>query len=174
MSSLVESAKKAAASRAVDEHLLPSHRFVGIGSGSTVVYVVEAIVAKGPEFYSPMTFIPTGSQSKGLIRAAGLRMSNLDERPLELGEDGEMGLVSLDVCFDGADEVDEELNLIKGGGACLLQEKLVAIAAKQFVCVAGKILTATHRSTKPLVIVASRHVHPHLHLHFLIHSSLPS
>ncbi|KAH8172615.1 ribose 5-phosphate isomerase A (phosphoriboisomerase a) domain-containing protein [Sarocladium implicatum] len=136
MSSLVESAKKAAASRAVDEHLLPTHRFVGIGSGSTVVYVVEAIVAKGPEFYSSMTFIPTGSQSKGLIRAAGLRMANLDERPLERGEDGEMGLVRLDVCFDGADEVDEDLNLIKGGGACLLQEKLVAVAAKQFVCVA--------------------------------------
>ncbi|CRK26096.1 hypothetical protein BN1708_004122 [Verticillium longisporum] len=68
----VESAKKAAAARAVSEHLQPSHRYP----------------------------------------------------------------VTLDVAFDGADEVDAELNCIKGGGACLLQEKLVAIAAKKFVVVA--------------------------------------
>ncbi|WQF80456.1 Putative ribose 5-phosphate isomerase, type A, nagB/RpiA transferase [Colletotrichum destructivum] len=130
--SLVESAKKAAAYRAVDEHLAPSARFVGIGSGSTVVYVVDAIAAKGPAFHAAMTFLPTGSQSKGLIRAAGLRLCNLDERPL--GPDGK--LVPIDVAFDGADEVDAGLNCIKGGGACLFQEKLVAIAAKKFVVVA--------------------------------------
>lgn len=135
--SLVESAKKAAAYRAVDEHLDASARFVGIGSGSTVVYVVDAIAAKGPSFWSNMTFFPTGSQSKGLIRAAGLRLCNLDERPL--GTDGK--LVALDVAFDGADEVDADLNCIKGGGACLLQEKLVAIAAKKFVVVAGESFT---------------------------------
>ena len=129
---LVESAKKSAAYQAVDEHLLPEHRFVGIGSGSTVVYVVDAIKAKGPSFFGPMTFIPTGSQSKGLIRAAGLRLCNLDERPVIDGK-----LVGLDVAFDGADEVDDDLNLIKGGGACLFQEKLVAIAAKKFIAVAG-------------------------------------
>src|SRR5688572_7863601 len=111
MSSLVESAKKSAATRAVTTHLLPHHRYIGIGSGSTAAYVVEAIVALGLDFYGHMTFIPTGSQSKGLIRAAGLKMRNLDERPLVAGEDGEMELVGLDVCFDGADEVDEELNL---------------------------------------------------------------
>lgn len=130
---LVELAKKAAAAQAVNDHLLPSHKFVGIGSGSTVVYVVDAIVAKGPAFYGGMTFIPTGSQSKGLIRAAGLTLSNLDERPIVDGK-----LVTLDVAFDGADEVDDDLNLIKGGGACLFQEKLVAIAAKKFIAVAGE------------------------------------
>ena len=45
----------------------------------------------------------------------------------------------LDVAFDGADEIDEELNCIKGGGACLFQEKLVATSAKKFICVAGKL-----------------------------------
>ena len=44
----------------------------------------------------------------------------------------------LDVAFDGADEIDEELNCIKGGGACLFQEKLVATSAKKFICVAGR------------------------------------
>ena len=139
---LVEQAKKAAAVQAVENHLLPSHRYVGIGSGSTVVYVVEAIVAKGPEFYQNMTFIPTGSQSKGLIRTAGLKLANLDERPVVDGR-----LVQLDACFDGADEVDEDLNLIKGGGACLFQEKLVAVAARTFVAVAGKYLASINTQT---------------------------
>ena len=133
---LVESAKKSAAYQAVDDHLLPEYKYVGIGSGSTVVYVVDAIVSKGPEFYSNMTFIPTGSQSKGLIRKAGLTLANLDERPVVDGKP-----VALDVAFDGADEVDEDLNLIKGGGACLFQEKLVAVAAKRFIAVAGKFDT---------------------------------
>jgi ribose 5-phosphate isomerase A len=43
----------------------------------------------------------------------------------------------LDVAIDGADEVDENLQCIKGGGACLFQEKLVAQAAKKFIIVAG-------------------------------------
>ncbi|SPO03212.1 related to D-ribose-5-phosphate ketol-isomerase [Cephalotrichum gorgonifer] len=129
---LVESAKKAAAYRAVDEHLDSSYRYVGIGSGSTVVYVVDAIAAKGPDFYKNMIFFPTGSQSKALIRNAGLALSSLPDRPL--GPDGIP--VALDVAFDGADEVDAELNCIKGGGACLLQEKGVAIRAKKFVVVA--------------------------------------
>ncbi|PON27930.1 ribose 5-phosphate isomerase A [Trichoderma gamsii] len=130
--SLINSAKLAASFQAVDEHLLPSHRFIGIGSGSTVVYVVEAIAAKGPSFYGDMTFVPTGSQSKGLLKAAGLRLCNLDERPV----DAHGVPVALDVVFDGADEVDEELNLIKGGGGCLFQEKLVAVAGRKFVAVA--------------------------------------
>ncbi|KPM40320.1 hypothetical protein AK830_g6244 [Neonectria ditissima] len=128
---LVESAKKSAAYQAVNDHLHPEYKYIGIGSGSTVVYVVEAIVSKGPEFYGGMTFIPTGSQSKGLIRNGGLTLANLDERPVVDGKP-----VALDVAFDGADEVDEDLNLIKGGGACLFQEKLVAIAAKKFIAVA--------------------------------------
>lgn len=129
---VIESAKKAAAFKAVDDHLLPEYKYVGIGSGSTVVYVVDAIAAKGPSFYGNMTFFPTGSQSKGLIRKAGLNLCNLDERPVVDGK-----AVRLDVAFDGADEVDEDLNLIKGGGACLFQEKLVAVAAKKFIAVAG-------------------------------------
>lgn len=130
---IIESAKKAAAFKAVDDHLLPEYKYVGIGSGSTVVYVVDAIAAKGPSFYGNMTFVPTGSQSKGLIVKAGLKLANLDERPVVNGK-----AVRLDVAFDGADEVDEDLNLIKGGGACLFQEKLVAVAANKFIAVAGE------------------------------------
>ncbi|EGX95808.1 ribose 5-phosphate isomerase A [Cordyceps militaris CM01] len=140
---LIEESKKAAACQAVDDYLLASHKYVGIGSGSTVVHVVDAIRAKGASFYGDMTFIPTGSQSRGLLTRAGLRMRNLDERPVVGGR-----AVALDVAFDGADEVDEELNLIKGGGACLFQEKLVAAAAKQFVAVADSRKQSPRLCTK--------------------------
>ena len=148
---LIEEAKKKAAYKAVEDHLDASSKFVGIGSGSTVVYVVEAIASKGKAFSAGMMFVPTGSQSKGLIRAAGLALCNLDERPVDVS-----GVpVPLDVAFDGADEVDKELNLIKGGGACLFQEKLVAIAAKKFIAVAGTCCCALlHPSRIPLTCVS--------------------
>jgi ribose 5-phosphate isomerase A len=123
--SVVESAKRLAAFRAVDENFPPHARFVGIGSGSTVIYVVERIVQLGREVTDPIVFVPTGYQSKQLILNAGLRLGSIDT------------YTELDVAFDGADEVDPYLNCIKGGGACLFQEKLVAICAKKFIAVAG-------------------------------------
>jgi ribose 5-phosphate isomerase A len=135
---LVESAKRRAAEQAVKEHFSSSFTHVGIGSGSTIEYVVAAIAKQLdvlgqalPEASSPkhtMAFVPTGYQSRQAILAAGLTPLLFDQLPDD---------VILDVAFDGADEVDEDLNCIKGGGACLFQEKLVAQRAKKFVCVAG-------------------------------------
>jgi ribose 5-phosphate isomerase A len=123
---LVETSKRLAAFQAVKDHLLPEYTRIGIGSGSTVVYVVEAISTLGSAVTSKMAFYPTGSQSEELIEAAGLNLQYISKLPA--GE-------QLDVAFDGADEVDDDLNLIKGGGACLWQEKIVAVSAKRFVCV---------------------------------------
>ncbi|KAG7157805.1 Ribose-5-phosphate isomerase-like [Homarus americanus] len=100
----VESAKKAAAYRAVDNHIKDAYR-VGIGSGSTVVYAVERL-------------------ARQLIINHDLELSDLEITP------------QLDVAIDGADEADGKLTLIKGGGGCQLQEKIVAAAAKLFVVVA--------------------------------------
>jgi ribose 5-phosphate isomerase A len=58
---------------------------------------------------------------------------------------------SLDVAFDGADEIDEDLNCIKGGGACLFQEKLIATSAKKFICVAGKPLLSPYDMLPTLI-----------------------
>ena len=123
----IESAKKNAAIRAVADHFDPSAKFVGIGSGSTIVYVVDAITSLKVDT-SHIHFVPTGYQSRQVIIKAGLTPLPFDNLP-----DG----VLLDVAFDGADEIDEDLNCIKGGGACLYQEKLVATRARKFVCVAG-------------------------------------
>lgn len=124
---LIETSKRLAAYQAVKDYLRPEYTRIGIGSGSTVVYVVEAIAALGAAVTSNMFFYPTGSQSEELIEAAGLNLRSISKLPA--GQ-------QLDVAFDGADEVDDDLNLIKGGGGCLWQEKIVATSAKQFVCVA--------------------------------------
>ena len=105
---------------------MPDTAKVGIGSGSTAVYAVEALVAKATEFGRSFLCVPTSFQSKQLITShrPQLQLSDLDECPV------------LDVDFDGADEVDAELNCIKGGGACMLQEKVVAASSRCFVVVA--------------------------------------
>ena len=89
--------------------------------------MVEAIQALKIDTTS-IRFVPTGYQSRQVIVRAGLTPIAFDSLP-----DG----VVLDIAFDGADEVDEDLNCIKGGGACLYQEKLVATHARKFICVAG-------------------------------------
>ena len=121
----VEAAKRAAAQQAVADHFDPAATHVGIGSGTTIVYVVEAIKERSTN--PNILFVPTGYQSRQLVINAGLTAISFDSLP---------DRVMLDVAFDGADEVDSELNCIKGGGACLFQEKLVAERAKKFVCVA--------------------------------------
>lgn len=138
--SQVEAAKQLAAQSAVLNHFSPSFTYVGIGSGSTIKYVVEAIAKQlnasagdsapsiGAAPLHGIAFVPTGYQSRQVIIENGLSPVLFDELPQN---------VILDVAFDGADEVDEELNCIKGGGACLFQEKLVAQRARTFICVAG-------------------------------------
>ncbi|KAL8702022.1 MAG: hypothetical protein Q9201_004599, partial [Fulgogasparrea decipioides] len=123
----IETAKRNAAVKAVADYFKPSFRYVGIGSGSTIVYVVEAIRALKDDRISRILFVPTGYQSRQVIRDAGLQDIQFDSLPNN---------TVIDVAFDGADEVDEDLNCIKGGGACLYQEKLVATHARKFICVA--------------------------------------
>ncbi|KAI0600980.1 ribose 5-phosphate isomerase A-domain-containing protein [Biscogniauxia sp. FL1348] len=132
---LIESAKRAACQQAVADNFDPSFRYVGIGSGSTVAYVVEAIAAHGAAVTSQIKFIPSGSGSAQLVRNAGLSVLTIPEL-LASPPTTDPNRQYIDVYFDGADEVDPELNVIKGGGACLFQEKLVARLSRRFVCVA--------------------------------------
>jgi len=141
LESKIEETKRLAAKRAVSEHFSASYTHVGIGSGTTIIYVVEAIkeaLGAHSSAISTIQFIPTGYQSRQVILKAGLTPRLFDSLPDD---------VVLDVAFDGADEVDEDLNCIKGGGACLFQEKLVAVRAKKFVCVAG---TWSHFPASPV------------------------
>lgn len=124
MLSPLEQSKRTAARQAVDEYV-KSGFVVGVGSGSTVVYAAERLgeLVKGKKL-TGIKCIPTSFQAKQLITENELPISSLDESPV------------IDVTIDGADEVDLQLNCIKGGGGCQLQEKIVAFAAKKFVVVA--------------------------------------
>ncbi|KAI9284208.1 ribose-5-phosphate isomerase [Umbelopsis sp. AD052] len=118
----IEQGKKAAAYRAVDEVVHSSLSVVGIGSGSTIRYAVDRI--KDRQDLAHVTYIPTSFQSRMLIQEANLKLGNLEQHP------------AIDVTIDGADEVDSQLNCIKGGGACHLQEKIIASASKRFIIIA--------------------------------------
>eukprot|EP01103_Thecamoeba_quadrilineata_P007565 TRINITY_DN17423_c0_g1_i1.p1 TRINITY_DN17423_c0_g1~~TRINITY_DN17423_c0_g1_i1.p1 ORF type:complete len:244 (+),score=70.92 TRINITY_DN17423_c0_g1_i1:884-1615(+) len=119
---LVELAKKKAAYQAVDEFVRDG-MIVGVGSGSTVIYAVQRLAQVVHEYKYNIVCVPTSFQSQQLIIEAALNLSDLSRYP------------SLDVAIDGADEVDEELNLIKGGGGCQTQEKIVAANSKKLVII---------------------------------------
>lgn len=104
----LESAKKIAAEKAINEHV-KDNIIVGIGSGSTIVYAVHRLSERVKSEKLNVTCIPTSFQAKQLINHFGLKLGELETYP------------ELDVAIDGADECDSALNCIKGGGGCLLQ-----------------------------------------------------
>jgi ribose 5-phosphate isomerase A len=96
---------------------------VGLGTGSTAAYAVRFLgerVRAGLKIRG----IPSSVQTKDLAAGLGIPLTTLDE------------FQQIDVTIDGADEIDSELQLIKGGGGALLREKIVASASRQLVIVA--------------------------------------
>ena len=128
---LVEAAKKLAAIRCIDEQVVPllkPNSVIGIGSGSTVVYAVERLIEQvnTKNLTGQIKCVPSSYQAINLINNSNgtLILSDLARTP------------KIDIGFDGADEVDNKGTLIKGGGGCLTQEKIVASACQKFVIVA--------------------------------------
>ncbi|MCJ8322724.1 MAG: ribose-5-phosphate isomerase RpiA [Rhizobiales bacterium] len=96
---------------------------LGLGTGSTAVYFIKGLgemVANGLN----VICVPTSIASHELAKSLNIPLTTLDETP------------KLDLVVDGADELDAELNLIKGGGAALLREKIVAAASAKMVVIA--------------------------------------
>lgn len=96
---------------------------VGLGSGSTAEYVVR-LLGKRVQAGLKIRGIPTSQRTKVLAKSVGIPLTTLEEFP------------EIDVTIDGADEIDPELQLIKGGGGALLREKIVASASKRMVVIA--------------------------------------
>lgn len=119
----LEQAKQVAANRAVDEFVTNNCIF-GVGSGSTVIYAVQRLAERVETENLKVTCVPTSFQAKQLIVKHKLTLGELDTNPV------------IDVTIDGADEVDSNLTLIKGGGGCLLQEKIVASCSKKLIVIA--------------------------------------
>lgn len=116
-----ERAKKAAAARAL-EFIRPGMR-LGLGTGSTAAWLVKLLGDERDGRAKDLLCVPTSSRTKELAVACGLRVASLEEAGW------------LDLTIDGADEFDPELNLIKGGGGALLQEKIVATASDRMVVI---------------------------------------
>jgi ribose 5-phosphate isomerase A len=95
---------------------------VGLGSGTTVAGIIRALAGLNPN----ATFIPTSSITQRLASDLGLKLSSLDVHD------------KLDLAIDGADEVDPNFNMIKGGGGAHTREKIVAGAAKRVVIVVDR------------------------------------
>ncbi len=119
----IEQAKKIAAELVVEENVRKD-MILGIGSGSTILHAVRRIKEMDFEITSSIICIPTSYQSKHLLIEHGLKIGVLDQ------------YTEIDVTIDGADEIDNELNLIKGGGGCLVQEKIIASNSRSFIVIA--------------------------------------
>ena len=113
---------KREAAQAAMAHVKPGMK-LGIGTGSTaeelVTLLIEA-VGQGLQ----ITGVPTSERTRELCEAGGVPMSTLEEAP------------KLDLTIDGADEIDGEMRLIKGGGGALLREKIVASASDAMIVIA--------------------------------------
>jgi ribose 5-phosphate isomerase A len=119
LSDLSSPARDAASAAAVE--LIEPGMALGLGSGRAVWRVVERLGEERPE---GLRVVVASELTAARVREIGIE-------PLELD-----GTLALDLALDGADEVDPQLRLIKGGGGALLREKIVVSAAERFVVVA--------------------------------------
>jgi ribose 5-phosphate isomerase A len=99
---------------------------VGLGSGSTAAYAIEALGTRIKHERLNVLGIPTSYQAFLLAVQHGIAVTTLEEHPV------------IDVTIDGADQIDPQLNLIKGMGAALAREKIVASASKQNIIIADE------------------------------------
>ncbi|MEM6985080.1 MAG: ribose 5-phosphate isomerase A, partial [Pseudomonadota bacterium] len=111
--------KRAAALAALDE--VPADSLVGVGTGSTANHFIDVLAERRPDIRET---VASSEASAARLRGHGIDV-------LDLNTAG-----TLAVYVDGADESDKHLRLIKGGGAALTREKIVAAASDRFVCIA--------------------------------------
>ena len=118
----IDKAKFVAAKRAAE--FVQSGMRVGLGTGSTAAWLVRCLGEMVREEGLRIKGVPTSTRTAELARDVGIEVISLDEAKW------------LDLTIDGADEFDEELSLIKGGGGALLQEKIVATASDEMIVIA--------------------------------------
>ncbi|WP_028391823.1 ribose-5-phosphate isomerase RpiA [Bacillus cihuensis] len=112
---------------------------VGLGTGSTVYYTIMKLGQLMKEGLS-IKGVPTSIQTEQLANECGIPLVTFKE------------INHIDVTIDGADEVDPQLSLIKGGGGALLREKIIARAAKSFIVVADPAKMVDYLGAFPLPI----------------------
>jgi len=111
--------KKAAAIKALE--FIKNDTIVGVGTGSTVNYFIDALATIK---HNIVGAVSSSDESSKRLKAHGIEVFDLNNVDV------------LDIYVDGADEITKHMSMIKGGGAALTREKIVAAVAKQFICIA--------------------------------------
>jgi ribose 5-phosphate isomerase A len=134
--------------------LVKEDMVVGLGSGSTVFYLIQALAKKVKNGLNCLA-VPTSTQTRLLALQQNIPLTELNEVP------------AIDLTIDGADEIDASLNLIKGGGGFLLQEKMVAAASRRLVIIADntKLKPVLGNFPLPVEVIPYgwKHVQRHIH-----------
>lgn len=141
MSNQQNEAKKVAARRVIEEFVYDGMK-LGLGSGTTSHFFVRELgkhVANGLK----LTCTTTSRSTNDVAREVGIAIID----PNDIGE--------IDLTVDGPDEIDRQFNMIKGGGACLLWEKIIAHASKRMICVTDetKIVECLGQFPLPVEVV---------------------
>ena len=111
--------KKAAAIKALE--FIEHNTIVGVGTGSTVNHFIDALATIKHKIEGAVS---SSDESSKRLKAHGIEVFDLNNVDV------------LDVYVDGADEITKHMSMIKGGGAALTREKIVAAVAKKFICIA--------------------------------------
>lgn len=127
--------KKAAALKALD--FIENDAIVGVGSGSTVNYFIDNLASIKHKIIGAVS---SSNESTKRLTAHGIEVFDLNS------------VDNLNVYVDGADEISPHMAMIKGGGAALTREKIVAAVAKQFICIADHSKKVQQLGNFPLPI----------------------
>jgi ribose 5-phosphate isomerase A len=135
-------AKRAAAARALE--MVEDGMVLGLGTGSTAGWFVRLLSERIRDGGLKVAGVATSSATVWLAQELRVPLRQLEEVP------------RIDLTVDGADEFDAELNLIKGGGAALLQEKIVAAASERMVVIADASKQVARLGAFPLPVETVR------------------
>ncbi|HDR7773666.1 MULTISPECIES: ribose 5-phosphate isomerase A [Bacillus] len=112
---------------------------IGLGTGSTAYWTIQKLGQRVKEGLS-IQAVPTSKETEALAQQLNIPLISLND------------VQSLDLTIDGADEIDSNLQLIKGGGGALLREKIVASSSKELLIIADESKLVTHLGTFPLPV----------------------
>jgi ribose 5-phosphate isomerase A len=129
--------KKKAATYAAD--FVKSGTTIGLGTGSTVYWLIQELGERVKQGLD-ITIVPTSLQTEQLAASVGIGITDLDD------------IAVLPFTIDGADEIDPDGQLIKGGGGALLQEKIVASASDELIIIADSSKLVHHLGKFPLPV----------------------
>ena len=119
---------------------------VGVGTGSTVAHFIDALAERKDDIEGTVS---SSEQSTRLLRERGIPVLDLND------------VVDIPLYVDGADECDPHRHLIKGGGAALTREKIIAAVARKFVCIidAGKRVDVLGKFPLPIEVIPMARSH---------------